>query len=296
MVTKILNLINRLVDPVYLLFAFLLSIFIFIGIVIIHFEAERFSSKESKFVLQALHEIKAPFESRLYSNLHRAEGVKALVAMNPYLTQEDYARAMEVQFKGKHDLRNIGLAKGMVISYMYPLEGNEQALGLDFTKTPEQFEAADLTRRLNKIVLAGPVNLVQGGTGLIARVPIFIKKANSNKEEFWGLASVVINIDSLFEGAGLKSEVENVKIAIRGKDAQGEDGEQFFGEEIVFASNPITQNIDLPHGRFIGSSNRPGSHGANFKLKGALDSIAMYNEVLDAKAVTTMHFEVAIEQ
>jgi sensor domain CHASE-containing protein len=83
--------------------------------------------------------------------------------MNQDLTQDDFARAMEVQFRGEHDLRNIGLAREMILQFMYPIEGNEAAVGLDYRTLPDQLAAVELALSLNEIVLAGPLTLVQGG-------------------------------------------------------------------------------------------------------------------------------------
>jgi PAS domain S-box-containing protein len=168
--------------------------------------------------------------------------------MNPELTQEDFARAIQVQFRGDNDLRNIAVARGMVIQYMYPMEGNEAAIGLDYTRVPEQFEAVLRAIELNEIVLAGPVQLVQGGEGIIARSPIFIRDPISGREEFWGLSSSVLKINTLLGAMGIEPEHEGLRFALRGKDALGERGDVFWGDPGVFAGNPLVQSIELPHG------------------------------------------------
>ena len=56
---------------------------------------------------------------------------------------------------------------------MYPLAGNEAAIGLDYRTNEVQREAALRVRETGKLVVAGPLDLVQGGTGLIGRAPIY---------------------------------------------------------------------------------------------------------------------------
>ena len=51
----------------------------------------------------------------------------------------------------------------MVVRLVYPLAGNEKAVGLDYAKSPAQRAAAELARDTNSLVIAGPLNLVQGG-------------------------------------------------------------------------------------------------------------------------------------
>jgi len=230
------------------LLAALAGLFVVIGVQLARFESERFSRQELEHVQQALTLLGTSLNNRMYANIHKVSSVKALVAMNPELTQDDFARAMEVQFRDEPDLRNIGLARDMILQFMYPIEGNEAAIGLDYTTLPEQVEAVELARRLNEIVIAGPLSLVQGGEGIIARIPIHVTDTASGTQAFWGFASVVMNSDSIFAGAGLDGDHANVRIAVRGRDARGPEGDVFWGDPTVFELQPVTQLIELPYG------------------------------------------------
>lgn len=92
------------------MFAVLLSLFVLIGMRLVRFESEQYRQQELENVKQMLDVTRTSLQNRIYSNIYKVSAVKALVAMNPDLTQDDFARAMEVQFRGEHDLRNIGLA------------------------------------------------------------------------------------------------------------------------------------------------------------------------------------------
>ncbi len=230
------------------LFAALFSLLVWMGILLARFESEQHRQQELEQVYQRLDEMRLSLKSRVYENIYKVLSVRSIVEMNPKLTQEDFARAMAVQFRGEHDLRNIGLAKDMVLQLMYPIEGNESAIGLDYTTLPEQFDAVDLALRVNEIVLAGPLPLVQGGEGVIARIPIYVTNTTSEKEEFWGFASAVMDNESIFAGAGIEVDSGILRVALRGRDALGADGEIFWGDPSVFQQNPIAQIVDLPYG------------------------------------------------
>lgn len=230
------------------MFAVLLCLFVLIGALLVRFESDRHKQQEVERVQQVLDGMKASLTSRLHANIYKVSAVKALVAMNPDLTQDDFARAMEVQFRGENDLRNIGLARDMVIQFMYPIEGNEAAVGLDYRTLPDQFEAVDLARKVNEIVLAGPLALVQGGEGIVARIPISRRDESTGRETFWGMASVVMNSDEIFAGAGIREEQDDLRIAIRGRDALGAGGDLFFGDPQVFENAPLTRVVELPYG------------------------------------------------
>jgi sensor domain CHASE-containing protein len=118
------------------------------------------------------------YHNRLFTNLQNhiqiVRGLPGLFAVNPQLTQQQYARAVRHLVAEGSEIRNIAAAPDMVIRYMYPIEGNEAALGLDYRTAPTQFEAADRARRTRELVLAGPLELKQGGIGLITRIPVFL--------------------------------------------------------------------------------------------------------------------------
>ncbi len=219
-----------------------------VGTILYHFEVRQEKLREIERVENTLQDMRSSLQGRLYSSIHRVEGVKALVAMKPDLTQDDFVRAMELKFRGQPDLRNIGLARDMVIRFMYPVEGNEAAIGLDYSTLPDQWPAVELAKRLDKTILAGPVRLVQGGEGLIARIPIQLEPHQLHPGGFWGFASVVIDNARIFEGAGVREVHNGVQLAVRGRDARGDKGDVFFGDPAVFAGAPLTQIIELPHG------------------------------------------------
>jgi|GEM_PF-3432307 len=230
------------------LFAVLLSLFVLIGVQLSRVEAEGDRQRQIEQIKQQLAVRTAALKARIYANIYAVSGFKSLVAMNPDLTQEDFSRAMAVQFREQPDLRNIGLARDMIIRFIYPLQGNEAALGLDYRTRNDQIEAVRLALTLNKIVLAGPLTLVQGGQGLIARVPIHVTDPASGQERFWGFASVVMDAASIFTAAGINAKDEALRISIRGRDALGPAGEVFFGDASLFEHDPVTQTIDLPYG------------------------------------------------
>jgi len=195
---SIINLPLLLKNSAVYLFIFLFIVLLVIGWTINFVESQRSMALLNEEISVGLGKVRGALENRLYSNIHKAEGIKALVAMNPNLTQDDFKNAMEIYFRDQSDLRNIGLAPDMIIKYVYPLEGNQAAIGLDFRTVPSQFETADLARKLNKIVVAGPFELVQGGMAIVARIPIYINDIVNYPDGFWGLASVVLNLEILY--------------------------------------------------------------------------------------------------
>jgi signal transduction histidine kinase/CheY-like chemotaxis protein len=203
--------------------------------------------QEENAVRESLLLLQSRIEGNLRSTILLTRGLVSVVAAHPQLTQAEFERAARPLFEGQSQLRNIGGAPDMVIRLMYPLAGNEKAIGLDYRKTPAQREAAEHARDTGELILAGPLQLAQGGVGLIGRIPVFLDE-NDGTRRFWGLISAVIDAERLYRDSGLLDETLSVEVALRGKDAKGEAGEVFFGDPVLFGAKAEKTSIALPHG------------------------------------------------
>ncbi len=207
----------------------------------LHAEAVRIATQDR------LANLRSRLEGGLHGDIQLVRGLVSVVANNPKLTQAEFSRAAKPLFDGATNLRNIGAAPDMVMRLIYPVAGNEKAIGLDYRKSPGQFEMADRVRRTGQMALAGPLQLAQGGGGIIARMPV-VAENKSGEQYFWGLISAVIDVDSLYRNSGLLDQNLQLEIAIRGKDGAGAGGEVFFGSPQLFEANPVLADIPLPNG------------------------------------------------
>jgi sensor domain CHASE-containing protein/nitrogen-specific signal transduction histidine kinase len=199
-------------------------------------------------VINSLNLVRTKMEGTVNGNIQLVRGLVAVIAIDPDISQKRFGELAAEIFRDQNQLRNIAAAPDLVISLMYPLEGNEEAIGLDYRKNEAQKSAALKARDERQLIIAGPVNLIQGGKGLIGRVPVFKGPGTDDPGTFWGLVSTVIDVDKLYRDSGLLDDRLPVKIAIRGVDSTGADGAQFYGSPEVFASNPVLADITLPYG------------------------------------------------
>ncbi len=95
------------------------------------------------------------------------------------------------------------LVPGGVVSTAYPLAGNEAAIGHDLLKDPARRTEVQEAISTNQIVLAGPVNMRQGGVGLFARKPVFWEE--NGERHFWGLVAALIRWETVLETFDFKS-------------------------------------------------------------------------------------------
>ncbi len=81
-------------------------------------------------------------------------------------------------------IRLIGLAENDVLNFVYPMEGNEQILGIDYRDYPNQWESVEIACNIGNTFIAGPFELFQGGQALITRTPIF--RDPPFNQDYWG--------------------------------------------------------------------------------------------------------------
>lgn len=212
---------------------------------------ESYNDNERIEVMKDLSILKAQLEGKLNNNLQTVEGLVAAISVEPNMQQARFAEFARPLFSKRTQLRNLGAAPNMILSMIYPLAGNEKALGLNYLKTPEQRDAALQVKETGRPVVAGPVQLVQGGVGFVGRIPVFISVGDSREPHFWGLLSAVIDAHELYRVSGLLENSLNVRVAIRGKDGRGATGAPFFGDEQIFTQQPETAVVPLPGGQWL---------------------------------------------
>ena len=132
-------------------------------------------------VLAQIGLIRAKLEGNIYANIQLVRGLVATLSIEPDMDQRRFERLAATLFSEKSQLRNIAVAPNFVVKLVYPLAGNEKVLGFDLSKEGAQRETVLKVRDTGELVLAGPVNLVQGGTGFVGRFPVFVYRAGNER-------------------------------------------------------------------------------------------------------------------
>jgi diguanylate cyclase (GGDEF)-like protein/PAS domain S-box-containing protein len=148
-------------------------------------------------------------------------------------------------------INSLQLARDGVVSHVAPLAGNERVLGHDLLRDPRRDDAARLAIISRQLTLAGPLDLIQGGVGVIGRLPVFLSDA-AGAERFWGLAIAVIRVPDLLAASQL------ALLAAAGYDYQLSLADPASGRQVVFAAStaatlaaPVTRSIGVPNGTWM---------------------------------------------
>ncbi len=141
----------------------------------------------------------------------------------------------------------LALAPGGVVREIAPLRGNEKAIGLDLLNFPAQSSEARLARDTGKPTLAGPLELVQGGTGVIGRIPVFLEDERG-QPSFWGFTQVLIRLPAWLETAHL-SHLADQGLAYELWRIRPDTGKK----EVIARNSPaplndpVEQTLDVPN-------------------------------------------------
>ena len=224
---------------------FLLLIVVALG----KLEQARFQKDLHAEVVDQLSQVRSRLESEVNANLYLNRGLVSLVKAYPHFTEAEFMIIGEELLRGRTSVRNIGLAPDNVLNHIFPVEGNEMAIGLVYRDNPDQWPPVERAMLSRKTVISGPLKLVEGNLAFISLTPIWINMPGSQEESYWGVASLVINADTLFTNAGIAhGEQRSIALAIRGADGSGQEGAVFFGEASLFDQQPVTMEVFLPNG------------------------------------------------
>ncbi|NWK78025.1 EAL domain-containing protein [Aquitalea sp. LB_tupeE] len=111
-----------------------------------------------------------------------------------------YAHALMTYYPGVMSLQ---LAPGGVVRQIYPLKGNEKAIGHNLLADPARNKEAFMARDSGQMTLAGPFTLVQGGMGAVGRMPVFLNHERGVPPVFWGFAIALVRFPDVLQNAGL---------------------------------------------------------------------------------------------
>ncbi|NOH82658.1 sensor domain-containing diguanylate cyclase [Vibrio sp. 03-59-1] len=195
---------------------------------------------------EELSKVRSNLEAAIVADIYVSNSLSTLVSIHSDTAFDNWEKVAAKIIKESKHVTIIALARNDIINFVYPLQGNEKVIDLNYRRIPAQYASIVKAREIEQIFIAGPVNLVQGGRGLIARVPIFTDPPNN--KEYWGVCSAVIDLDSLFQEVGIEAFELKYRLGIRGLDSSGSQGEIFYGDQTVFDDAFATEKVNFPYG------------------------------------------------
>jgi diguanylate cyclase len=235
--TRVYNAFKK--HKISIAFAFLC--FIFLSLIfnsLIHAEEEKIGAKNKIEVSEFANVLKSQINSKFNALIYLTNGLSGYFSVyHDELDDNKVNQMLAVLFKDSKHIRNFGIAKGYRLKYVYPTQGNKLAINLDYREIPEQWPLVKKTIDSKQGVLAGPIKLIQGGSGLIYRYPIYVN------DQYWGIVSTVIDTNSFLEDALHGNFNSEYHFAIRVKSFAGQPSKVLYGDAELFNnSNALITN------------------------------------------------------
>lgn len=137
---------------------------------------------------------------QLSHSLSATFALASIIKQHGYI--DDFPALAEDMIKSYGGIGNLQLQPDGIVKQIYPLAGNEKAIGHNLLQDPKRRTEALAAIESKKLTLAGPFSLIQGGMAVVGRLPIFLPEDNG-EETFWGFTAVLIRLVDLLQTANL---------------------------------------------------------------------------------------------
>ncbi len=200
----------------------------------------RAQSEELARVASKVGLLRVNLENSVLSNLLLLRGLGTYVQVNPELSNAEFQEFARNMFLQDNELRNFAIAPDLRVRDVYPRVGNQELLGVSYLDLPDQLPRVLLARDSGAMVLDGPINLIQGGQGIVARLPVYVDGSTGSR--FWGLVSSVLDFDIILDQLDARARELEVDIALR-RLRPDLPPEPISGDQALFTDGPLEPQL-----------------------------------------------------
>lgn len=148
-------------------------------------------SQHKRQAIASLSEARARVEGEIGRTVAYGLGIRAYVTqfVDKPFDMEDYRQIGVELIEENPSIRSIGLAPNNILRAVFPFEPNQSAIGLNYRMNTAQWPAIREAMMTREVVIAGPLELVQGGTALLIRIPVFpaaFPAQPMDERSYWG--------------------------------------------------------------------------------------------------------------
>lgn len=208
---------------------------------LIRFEKDEYFRKEQQAAINYAQLLSSSVDKELNSLLFISNGLASyLTVYKNDLNSEKINAILQDLWTRAKNVRNLGIAVGYRITYVYPFKSNEKIIGVDFRNIPLQWKKVKMAIDSRQGILDGPIKLLQGGSGIVYRYPIYIE------DHYWGILSTVINTQPFLKSAFQHIQNDDYEFAIR-----TENKKVFFGNPELFNHRrAVLIESNVPNGKW----------------------------------------------
>lgn len=226
--------------------AFVFIILVSLFGLLMSMEYNRAIEREKEALKIHLEHIEEDVDTLFSQRLFNLKGFIPHIQMNPDLTQAEFGEYAKLLLS-EDDIviKDITLAQDTTITHFYPIEGNEAIAGVDVAKLEGQTKKVLLAKNSGETVIDGPFPIVEGGLGIICRIP-FDYYPEPDVKAYYGQLNYVVNFSAFLDETGISEALENYHLRIDQIDV-------IDGAEVLLISNydgfseeSVTNTLQLP--------------------------------------------------
>lgn len=215
-------------------------------------QKELVSHKKSEAV-SALSEVRARLEGELSRTVAYGVGIRTYVArfVDQPFDPEVYEEISSDLIDANPAIQSIGLAPNNIIRAVYPYQPNQAAIGLNYRMSTSQWPAIREAMVTRDVVIAGPLELVQGGRALLIRIPVFPAAAPGqpiSERPYWGIVTLVVDEEALMQASKVADTARGLRVAILDKNAVSAEKSHIYGNLDLQEADRVALPLNLPGG------------------------------------------------
>lgn len=235
------------INPLHIVIVILSClIWLTVGVGVRYIEQERQKTDELYLYKQRLQGLVITLQAMLDSELRLTDSLEAFVLARKDFSAEEFSRfANRIEQKSSF-VSSLQLAPGGVVKYVTNPERNKKAIGHNLLQDAKRKQGVMDAITKRRTIVDGPLQLIQGGYALIARTPIYLPARSEHQQsEFWGFATVLIDLDAMFRSPILTRFADEFVLSIEAVNPIGSVDNIIFGEASDQQAPLLQQRLSL---------------------------------------------------
>ncbi|SMF03405.1 diguanylate cyclase [Desulfovibrio gilichinskyi] len=227
---------------------FLTIILTGLGELVIRLDTEHEESIQHDILLNSGAMISQNILKDITHGIFVTETLEALLKSSNYQTDNfnDWGRQIVVNDSAASAVQ---LAPNGIVSYIFPLKGNEGAMGHNLLKDKRRDDGALKAVQTREITFVGPIKLIQNGKyAVIARKPVF--RVINGEEKFWGFTIALMLVEDILPPEIHNIEKQGYLIKLEGDDPDSTKKPLLYISDNWKNKNGISMPVDVPNGQW----------------------------------------------
>lgn len=200
-----------------------------------------FKENQDQKVIEEANSIKEKLNTTIAHSLSATKTLAFLI--REYGVPENFDSVAHHILQANTDIDALQMTRKGVITHVYPLRGNEAAIGYNIFNDTARNEEAFKALEKGRLYFAGPFTLIQGYNAVVGRLPAF------KNNEFFGFSVVIIKLSTLISAAGMDSA--NAHFDYQLSKIDPETGiEQYFLPGVRPEERKFAFSVEVPDGEW----------------------------------------------